>query len=222
MRTISLLSLLLALTTAPVARAADADAALEAFVRAQVGPDHRVEVRFGELPKGTRLAPCQRIEPFLPYGTRLWGRSRLGIRCVAGANWTVMLPVTVRVFGQALVAAHPIRANSGVGPEDFSATEVELTAVAGQPVTDIERTVGQMATRPIRAGDMLMSHHLRVKPTIAAGDPVRIRVMGEGFTVQAGGVALSAGADGQSLRVRTETGKVLMGRLNGRTVDITL
>ena len=74
----------------------------------------------------------------------------------------------------------------------------------------------------MRAGDMLMSHHLRVKPTISAGDPVRIRVLGSGFIVQANGFALSAGADGQTLRVRTESGKVLMGRLSGRTVDISL
>ena len=222
MRPITLITLLLGLTLANAALAGDADKALEAFVRAQVGPDHRVEVRFGELPQGTRLAPCQRIEPFLPYGTRLWGRSRLGVKCVAGANWMVMLPVMVRVFGQALVAARPIRANGPVAPEDFTTTEVELSAVTGQPVTDPSITVGQMATRPLRAGDMLMSHHLRVKPTISAGDPVRIRVLGEGFTVQASGVALAAGTDGQSLRVRTTSGKVLMGRLSGRTVDITL
>ncbi|MEZ5649148.1 MAG: flagellar basal body P-ring formation chaperone FlgA [Burkholderiaceae bacterium] len=222
MRSKLLLTVLATLMALNAAHAQDADAMLEAFVRAQVGPDHRVEVRFGDLPQGTRLAPCRRVEPFLPYGTRLWGRSRLGVRCVDGARWTVMLPVTVKVFGQALVAARELRANAAVGPDDFQLAEMELTASPGQPMTNPDQLDGQMTTRPMRAGELLLAHHLRVKPTIAAGDPVRIRVLGSGFTVQAGGVALSAGADGQTLRVRTENGKVLMGRLSGRTVDIVL
>lgn len=210
------------MTITATAWAQTADDALEAFVRAQVGPDHRVEVALGELPPGTRLAPCHRIEPFLPPGTRLWGRSRIGVRCVSGARWTIMLPVTVRVFGQALVAARPIRANAGVEAADFHGREVELTAIAGVPITDPVALDGQMTTRPMRAGDMLMRHHLRARPTVAAGDPVRIRVIGQGFVVQSSGFALAAGSEGQPLRVRTESGKVLMGQLSGRTVDIRL
>ncbi|MEZ5661373.1 MAG: flagellar basal body P-ring formation chaperone FlgA [Burkholderiaceae bacterium] len=222
MRSKLIISLFAGMQLLSPARAQDANAALEAFVRAQIGPDYRVEVRFGDLPQGTRLAPCKRVEPFLPYGARLWGPSRLGVRCVSGARWTVMLPLNVRVFGQALIATRALRANTEVGPEDFRLTETELTASPGQPLTDPAALAGQMTTRPMRVGDLLLSHHLKVKPTIAAGDPVRIRVLGAGFTVQASGVAMAAAADGQTLRVRTDSGKVLMGRLSGRTVDIVL
>src|SRR6185369_7269807 len=52
----------------------------------------RIEVVVGALDPRLRLAPCDRIEPFLPAGMRLWGRSRIGLRCKEGrTNWSVYL-----------------------------------------------------------------------------------------------------------------------------------
>src|SRR5947209_20275302 len=33
----------------------------------------RVDVQVGQLDPRLRLAPCQKVEPYLPAGTRLWG-----------------------------------------------------------------------------------------------------------------------------------------------------
>ncbi|MEZ5703721.1 MAG: hypothetical protein R3E42_19780 [Burkholderiaceae bacterium] len=69
-------------------------------------PDNllRPEV-MGSLDSRLRLAPCQRIEPFLPPGTRLWGRSRVGLRCLEGrVHWKVYVPVTIKTWGPASVA----------------------------------------------------------------------------------------------------------------------
>ena len=46
----------------------------------------RVEIEPGRLDPRLRLAPCERIEPYLPPGARAWGRSRVGLRCVQGAD----------------------------------------------------------------------------------------------------------------------------------------
>ena len=40
----------------------------------------RMEVSVGALDERLRLAPCARVEPYLPAGARLWGRTRLGLR----------------------------------------------------------------------------------------------------------------------------------------------
>ena len=66
----------------------------------------RMEVSVGQLDPRLRLAPCARVEPHLPAGARLWGRTRLGLRCVEGAvRWNVYLPITVKAFGPAWVLA---------------------------------------------------------------------------------------------------------------------
>ncbi len=64
----------------------------------------RAEVVVGSLDTRLRLAPCQKVEPHLPAGTRLWGRSRIGLRCVDGpTRWNVFVPVTVKAWGPAWV-----------------------------------------------------------------------------------------------------------------------
>lgn len=196
--------------------------ALEEFVRARIGEDHRVEVQFGELPRGTKLKPCQQIQPFLPRGVRLWGRTTIGVRCVSGARWAIALPVNVRVYGNALVATRQLGARKPINPGDVELREVELSRQPGQALTDLTAIDGQMTTRPIRSGQALMPYHVAFAPTISAGDPVRVRVRGQGFTVVASGAALASGRDGQPLRVRTDAGKVLVGTLIGRTVEIKL
>src|SRR5690606_4127511 len=48
------------------------------------GAPLRTEVEVGSLDRRLRLAPCDEVEAFMPRGARLWGRSRIGLRCVEG------------------------------------------------------------------------------------------------------------------------------------------
>lgn len=182
----------------------------------------RVEVRVGKPNRGMRLAPCARIEPFLPPNAKLWGRGFVGVRCAEGASWSTMIPVTVSVFGPALVTNLPLPAGAMPRADDFRIEEVDWTRTTGVPVPDPAWLAGRSLGRPLSAGQVLRANDLRVPQTIAAGDPVRIRMVGSGFSVSAGGFALSGAGEGQSLRVRTETGRMLVGTVRERTVEIRL
>jgi len=182
----------------------------------------RVEVTVGSLDPRLRLAPCARVEPYLLPGTRLWGRTAIGVRCLEGANWTVALPVTVSIRGRALVAGEPMQAGTVPANASLRLEEAELTREAGTPVTDPAQLVGRTLNRPVAAGQVLRIEHLRVTPTVAPGDPVRIQMVGQGFVIQADGHALAGAGEGQPLRVRTDSGRILAGTLRGRTVEIRI
>lgn len=199
-----------------------AEALIEEFVRTQFGPEYRVELRFGQLNPNLRLDACRRIEPFLAPGARLWGRTSIGVRCVEGANWSVSVPMTVAVFGPALVASRPIPPNTPLSAADVHVQEVELSQENRPALVDPAQIEGQMATRSLRPGQTLRDYHLRVMPTVRPGDPVRVRMIGRGFVVTSDGAAMASAGNGQSVRVRTESGKVLIGTVNGRTVDVRL
>jgi flagella basal body P-ring formation protein FlgA len=88
------------------------EAGLEQQVRALAmgGATHapegvsRIEVVVGQLDSRLHLAPCAKIEPYLPNGTRLWGKSRIGLRCLQGATlWNVYLPITVKAYGRGVL-----------------------------------------------------------------------------------------------------------------------
>ena len=104
----------------------------------------RVEIEAGRLDPRLRLAPCERIEPYLPPGARAWGRSRIGLRCVQGSTpWNVYLPVTVKVFAPAWVAASALPPAAELQPEMLRKAEVDWAAMATPPLLDASQLVGR-------------------------------------------------------------------------------
>jgi flagella basal body P-ring formation protein FlgA len=176
----------------------------------------RVEVTVGELDPRLQLAPCGRIEPFIAPGARILGRTSVGLRCTQGATWSVLLPVTVRIFGNALVASRPLPAMQPVTTEDLHAAEVEWTRETTGLVIDRAQLDNQVLARPIAAGQPIPLAALRAQQVIGAGDPVTIQGSGSGFSVALDGVALNAASVGQAVRVRTESGRVIQGTARGQ------
>lgn len=197
---------------------------LENWLRQSVklpdGQKLRVEVQVGTLNRGLKLAPCEKAEPFLPGNTRLWGRASIGLRCVAGARWTTFVPVRISAWGPALVARAMLPAGRVPQPEDFNLQEVDWAASRSAPLANRSLLSGQELIRPVAAGQPLLTEYLRIAPAFRAGDPVPVIVQGQGFAIGTEAVALSTAADGQQIRVRTGSGKVLNGTVEGRSVKI--
>ena len=222
-----LLVRLLAAAVAAVAlsaHASDAASGLEASLEQQVRelalagtrkvPEGvtRVDIQVGQLDPRLRLAPCQRVEPYLSPGTRLWGRARIGLRCMQGPSaWNVFLPVTIRIYGRALVAAAPLSAGSVIGPSDVIQAEVDLAEDPSLAVSDAQLAVGRTLARAVNAGQSLRQQHLKARQWFAAGETVKVLALGAGFSVAGEGQALTPGIEGQPARVRTESGRVLTG-----------
>jgi flagella basal body P-ring formation protein FlgA len=199
--------------------------AVRRLVVRELGADaagKRIELSIGQLDARVQLAPCAKAEPFVPPGTRLWGRTQVGIRCTSGASWMVRLPVHVQVYGPAAVATQPLAAGAIMSPGDFRVEEVELTREQTPLVGDPAALAGKQLTRPIAAGQAVRNDAYRIPPTINPGDPVQIIVTGQGFTLSGTGVALIAASEGQVLRARTESGRVVSGTLRERTLELRL
>jgi len=191
--------------------------------RAATGLPGRVEVVVGRLDERLQLAPCARVEPFLPANSRLWGKTQIGLRCAEGASWSVYLPVDIRVFAPALIATRAIGLGSVAGQDDTRLEEVEVSRESGTPLADPASLEGKTAARMIAAGQILRAEHFRTPPAIGAGDTVRLILNGSGFSISASGRALSTAAEGQSVRVQTDSGRVVQGvARSGRLVEMRL
>jgi flagellar basal body P-ring formation protein FlgA len=184
----------------------------------------RVEIEPGRLDPRLRLAPCERIEAFLPPGARTWGRTRVGLRCAQGPTpWTVYLPVTVKVFAPAWVAAGALPAGTVLQAEQLREAEVDWAATTAPAVADVSLLVGRTLGRPLMAGVAVRSSDLKQRQWFDAGDTVRLVARGSGFSVTGEGHALSAGVEGRTVKVRTESGRVLSGMAVGHNrVEVQL
>jgi flagella basal body P-ring formation protein FlgA len=186
------------------------------------GAGVRIDVTVGQLDPRLQLAPCARIEPFIPSGARLWGRANVGLRCAEGATWSVLLPVTVRVTGPALVAARPLSPQAPLTQDDVQMAEVEWTREPHGVVTDVQQLANRVLQRPVTMGQPIPLAALRAPTVISQGDPVKLVGIGRGFSISADAIALASAQEGQSVRVRTDSGRILSGTARaGRQVDVT-
>jgi flagella basal body P-ring formation protein FlgA len=184
----------------------------------------RLELTVGALDSRLRLAPCAHVEPYLPPGARLWGQSRVGLRCTDGTvKWNVSVPVTVRAFGNAWVVRGQVQAGSALTQADVVQVETDWAEDSSPVLIDSALWLGQTATRTLGTGQVLRSGLVRATQVFQAGTPVRVVAQGPGFQISSDAQALSAGVVGQMARVRMDNGRITSGTvLDARTVKIEL
>ena len=184
----------------------------------------RMEVTVGALDSRLRLAPCTRVEPYLPVGTRLWGKTRLGLRCLEGSTkWNVFLPVTIKAYGQAWVIKGQVSAGATLTPDDVMEAEVDWAEQREAIISNADQWLGQVANRALTSGQALRQGMIRPAQVFRAGAQVRVLAQGAGFSITSDGQALSVGVVGQSARIKMDNGHVMSGEvLDSRTVRLEI
>jgi flagella basal body P-ring formation protein FlgA len=184
----------------------------------------RMEVSVGSLDARLRLAPCSRVEPYIPVGLRLWGRTRLGLRCTdGGGRWNVFLPVTVKAFGPSWVLRDNVTAGAVLTAADAVEAEADWAAEASPVIADATQWVGLVASRSLVAGQPLRQSMVKAAQAFAAGSQVRVVAQGPGFEITSDAQAITPGVVGQPVRVRMENGRIATGVVQDpRTVKLSM
>jgi flagella basal body P-ring formation protein FlgA len=193
---------------------AQAEALATQAARAAFGgrTDVRVQVEPGQLDPRLKLAPCEQVDIYLPAGQRVWGRMRVGLRCVQGpVAWNVYMPVNVKVFAPALLAAQPLAAGTVLQPQHLRVGDADWASSRSPIVAAASLAVGRALVHGLAAGAAVREADLKKRQWFDIGDTVRITATGNGFSVASGGVALSPGIEGQPVRVRTDHGRTVTG-----------
>lgn len=184
----------------------------------------RIEVALGQADGRLRLSPCEEAVVFVPATVKLWGRSRIGLRCERGASrWSITLPITVKAYGQGVVPIAALPPGTAMAAGDLRIDEVDLAAESAPAVLSLDDAVGRQLMRGLAPGASLRTSYLKPRRYFAAGDPVRLVVRGSGFSVNGEGQALVPGEDGQCARIRTEGGRVICARpIGDRLAEVGL
>jgi len=186
-----------------------------AQTEAQQSMPLRMEVQVGKLDPRLNLAPCLRVEPYLPSGSKLWGRTRIGMRCVEGAKpWNVFMPVTIRAFGPAWVLVNNVSMGEVLTHEHAMQSEVDWAESPHSIIALPDDWVGQTAARNLTAGMALRQTMVKAPEIFKPGAGVKVLVQGSGFAVTSSGKALESGSAGQNVRVRMENGRTVIGTVN--------
>jgi flagella basal body P-ring formation protein FlgA len=184
----------------------------------------RMEIVLGQLDSRLQLAPCQRVEPYLPPGVQLWGKARVGLRCLQGTvKWNVFLPITVKAFGPAWVIKGTVAPGTILTASDAMTVEVDWAENSSSIVANQNDWLGKAATRQLNTGQPLRLDMVRSAQVFQAGAQVRVLAVGAGFEIASRAQAVTSGVVGQSVRLRMDNGQVVSGTvMDERTVRILI
>lgn len=182
-----------------------------AFLQQQAaGLPGKVSITVGQVfPRG--LAACAALEPFMPPGARMWGRTTVGVRCVGAKPWTLYVVGRVAVDITYYVAARQIDAGQTLSAADFMPREGDLASLPQTIITDPTQANGAVALARITAGLPLRTDMLRSASSVVIGQTVRVIAVGSNFTISSEGSVLNNAAPGQMVRVRTAGGQIISG-----------
>lgn len=197
--------------------------AAEQFLRVQTaGLPGKVDITIGQVDARTALAACAAPEAFLPNGSRVWGKTTVGMRCREPSTWTIYISATVRVTADYVVTAAPLAQGQMIAPNDLAKVNGDLTSLPNGIVTDPAQAVGRTVAVSLPAGTPLRGDSLRSQQAVLQGQTVRVVSSGPGFQVATEGRALNNAAVGQVAQARTVSGQVVSGVAKaGGIVEVT-
>ncbi|WP_244120272.1 flagellar basal body P-ring formation chaperone FlgA [Burkholderia gladioli] len=194
-----------------------------AFLRQQTAglPGKAIVTVAPAFPRG--LAACTGLEPFLPTGARLWGRTTVGVRCAGAKPWTLYLQSKISVQGTYYVAARALSPGEVLTAADLVAHDGDLTQLPLAIITDPGQAVGGTSLVRVAAGLPLRQDMLRSAASVTIGQTVRVVAAGKGFTISSEGSVMNNAGPGQQVRVRLAAGQIVTAVVkDSGTVEIPL
>ncbi|UJP05502.1 MAG: flagellar basal body P-ring formation protein FlgA [Nitrosomonas sp.] len=179
----------------------------------------QVMIQVGQIDNQLKLPKCQQLQPFVPQGNRLWGKTSIGVRCESETTaWTIYVQTEINVMADVLHIARPISSGHPINYEDIAFQNANLTQMPDTVFTDINQVIGKVATTHLAAGQPLRPQMLRAPYVILRGQSVNLVVQGRGFAIRSEGKALTDAAEGQIVQVRNQSGKIITGLARNNSI----
>ncbi|MEC5397243.1 flagellar basal body P-ring formation chaperone FlgA [Uliginosibacterium sp. H1] len=186
--------------------------AVEGFLRSQTaGQPGKLSISVSTPAASASRPACQQLEPWLPRGQQLRGALSVGVRCAAGANWSLFVAAEVKFNGDWVVLSRPVSAGQSLTEEDLTLSSGELSAQPEDVILDPSHALGHRMRQALPAGATLRAANLRREAAVQAGQTVRLTTRGNGFSVSNEGRAMNNAERGQNVRVRLANGRIVSG-----------
>lgn len=174
-------------------------------------PETSARALTGPVDERLRLPTCRDLQFSLAAGARLSSRGSVKAQCLAPSRWSLYLSFRLHLSGAAVVARRELPARALVSEDDLEIRVIDYERPVTDYLSDPKRAIGARASQRIPAGQPVLAEALAQPPAINAGQRVHVVVRGAGFSVNQAGSALNTAAVGEPVRVRIQSGRVVMG-----------
>lgn len=175
-----------------------------------------IQVTFNHLPQ--HLVESKRIKSIsfskVP-DTMGDGICLVGVEGQGRSSTNVYVPFKVQIKRTLYSVKRNIKKGDTIRLDDIAVKETYLQgSAAGYPI-GIEEVVGKAAKKEMLAGQIVTTQMLEEQVMVTRGETVNMTVENKRLIVQAKGIALEKGGIGDFVRVKSASGKEIIGRVTG-------
>lgn len=186
--------------------------AIQHFLQSQTaGLPGKVEIVVGSIDPRLSMTACIALEPFIPRGGKIWGKTTVGVKCTAPEPWTIYVQANIIVIADYIATTKPIAQGQTIGADDLTVLQGDLTLLPPGIITAAAQAIGKNSAVSIPVGTPLRQDSLRNLPAVRQGQSVRLISVGAGFQISSEGKALNTASEGQPAQARTQSGQVVNG-----------
>lgn len=183
----------------------------EQHIRLQTkGLPGKITITMGQF-DASRLSPCTMLEAFTPQGSKIVGRTHIGVRCLAPNSWTVLVPAQIAVAGNYVTTSRPLIAGQVINESDLVTLSGDVSHLPAGVVSAPSDAIGKTLRNSLGAGQPIRFDQVVAPIVIHQGQTVRVISTGTGFSVSAEGKAVNNAAVGRTVQVRMNSGQTITG-----------
>lgn len=125
--------------------------------------------------------------------------------------------INIKALGDYWVAKETIQPGQKLSLSRLELKRGEMDGLPADLVYDVKQISGNVATRIIKAGQVIISSQLRKSWMVVSGEDVNVTATGNGFHIITSGKALDNAGLYENIRFRTRSGQLLTGTVTGRS-----
>jgi flagella basal body P-ring formation protein FlgA len=143
------------------------------------------------------------------------GNEIIPVEVTVDGKFYRLIPVSVliKVTTECLVATQNIKIKEPIA-DKVILQKRDITYLPDDVITDIDRIKNKISRQAISSGSIILYKMLDSTPVFRRGDTVTVMVKRGGVTVETTGLSMDDGKEGNIVKIKLVTGKIIEGRVN--------
>lgn len=166
------------------------------------------QVLVDSLDKRLRLQQCDKpLHSFSNSSSNTVGSRTIGVKCQGSVEWTVYVPVKVKVIKPVVVSARPLSANQTLTARDVRLEALDIADLRHGYKESLELVIGQQLKYPLSVGMVIPTRSLKQEQVVRRGEQIVLVAMAGTMEVRMNGTALDDASVGEKVKVKNSSSK---------------
>lgn len=172
------------------------------------GNHHDIEIKTRPLDSRLKLPRCkQELIADTPFNATQLDNLSIKIRCNDATPWSIYVPLSVKIYQDILITRHALSRGDRIHTDDIELRRMEISGFSGRFLQQKSDAIGYILTRPLRAGQPVLSTSVKLPNIISRGQRVTLLSRQKNIQIRTQAESLMDAAAGERIRVKNTRSK---------------